>query len=213
MLRQCGNRVSHTFLEVWSCPAWLQPVSFPSTTSTFKTECFSSGKPSCSIVKQDWNDLHWEPAGIQVKKKKKKRKGCAEVAVSMYFTRRFAFSSERDQWLCEIGESCREVTVVDCSLAELLHLLWNLEQPQHKMQLSILNMLWEWKEKLYCKQAVNKEKNYLFNLNEEPGSHPDTINSTYLKDNIMLFLDIPVRWVFCEVKRVGGLLTLRRLQN
>lgn len=150
---------------------------------------------------------------FRLKKKKKKRKGCAEVAVSMYFTRRFAFSSERDQWLCEIGESCREVTVVDCSLAELLHLLWNLEQPQHKMQLSILNMLWEWKEKLYCKQAVNKEKNYLFNLNEEPGSHPDTINSTYLKDNIMLFLDIPVRWVFCEVKRVGGLLTLRRLQN
>lgn len=74
-------------------------------------------------------------------KKKKKRKGCAEVAVSMCFTRRFAFSSERDQWLCEIGDSCREVTVVDCSLAELLHLSRKLEQPQHKMQLLILNML------------------------------------------------------------------------
>lgn len=155
MLGQCGNWVSHTFLEVWSCPAWLQPVSFPRTTSTFKTECFSSGKPSCSIVKQDWNDLHWEPAGIQVEKKNK-RKGCAEVAVSMCFTRRFAFSSERDQWLCEIGESCREVTVVDCSVAELLHPSWKLEQPQHKMQLSSLNTSWEWKEEIIL-QAGSKQ--------------------------------------------------------
>lgn len=57
------------------------------------------------------------------------------------------------------------------------------------------------------------EKIYLFQVNEEPGSRPDTINSTYLKDNIMLFLDIPVGWVFSEVKRVGGLLTLSRLQT
>lgn len=29
----------------------------------------------------------------------------------------------------------------------------------------------------------------------------------------MLFLDTPIGWVFSEVKRVGGLLTLSRLQT
>jgi len=82
--------------------------------------------------------LHQEPAGIQVKKKKKeeeekKRKGCAEVTESTHFTRRFAFSCDRDQWLREMAESCREATRPGCSLAELLHLSGKPEQPQHQM--------------------------------------------------------------------------------
>lgn len=89
----------------------------------------------------------------------------------------------------------------------------NWSSPNTKCNCRALTRHENEKRKLYCKQAVNKEKIYLLQVNVESGSHPDTINSTYLKDNIMLFLDIPVGWVFSKVKRVGGLLTLGRLQT